>query len=70
MIFKMILEFCDGNKFSSKDNQRVFHIGYISGNRNKTTGKFDYYNLPGIKIRYEIFTNFRVDSNLNTSLTF
>ena len=66
----MILEFCDGNKFSSKDNQRVFHIGYISGNRNKTTGKFDYYNLPGIKIRYELSKNLRVNGKLNVLITF
>ena len=36
---------------------KTFHIGYISGNRNKTTGKFDYYNLPGLKIRYVSFIN-------------
>ena len=36
---------------------KTFHIGYISGNRNKTTGKFDYYNLPGLKIRYISFIN-------------
>ena len=30
---------------------KTFHIGYISGNRNKTTGKFEVF-LPGLKIRY------------------
>ena len=31
---------------------KTFHIGYISGNRNKTTGKFEVF-LPGLKIRYK-----------------
>ena len=51
-ISKLILVLCYENGSSNKTRPRTFHIGYISGNRNITTGKFDYYNLPGLKIRY------------------
>ena len=52
-ISKLILVFCNENGNSNTTLPRTFHIGYISGNRNRTTGKFDYYNLPGLKIRYK-----------------
>ena len=51
-ISKLILVLCYENGSSDTTRPRTFHIGYISGNRNITTGKFDYYNLPGLKIRY------------------
>ena len=62
IVSKMILVFCYENVYSTTTRTRTFHIGYISGNRNKTTGKFDYYNLPGLKIRYKI--------NMHLSLVF
>ena len=45
---------------------KTFHIGYISGNRNKTTGKFEVF-LPGLKIRY---TRNLLDNRLKPSFFF
>ena len=50
-ILPFLVVFCHGNNYSNETHPKTFHIGYISGNRNKTTGKFDYYNLPGLTIR-------------------
>ena len=47
---------------------KTFHIGYISGNRNKTTGKFEVF-LPGLKIRYTrgfySITSSNIQSNIH-----
>ena len=53
IVLKLVLVCCNENVYFNTTETRTFHIGYISGNRNKTTGKFDYYNLPGLKIRYK-----------------
>ena len=45
---------------------KTFHIGYISGNRNKTTGKFEVF-LPGLKIRY---TRNLLDNRLKAFILF
>ena len=50
-----VVELSCSSAYVNKKAPKTFHIGYISGNRNKTTGKFDYYNLPGLKIRYLSF---------------
>ena len=55
IVSKLVLVFCYEHVYFNTKETKTFHIGYISGNRNKTTGKFDYYNLPGLKIRYKSY---------------
>ena len=51
---------------TTQNVDKTFHIGYISGNRNKTTGKFEVF-LPGLKIRY---TRILLDNRLKAFILF